>query len=158
MASACRLTFRRRWSRVGPILSPPVGAPRRRPERIDVARAAFYPNINLVGLVGAQSLGISNLANAGSDLGSVGAAVNLPIFDGGRRKAGFKVARAEYDAAVAAYDGVLNQALEEVADAVVSQRALDNRLAESVGAGRGHRPGSWPGGATRPARLISPPS
>jgi outer membrane protein TolC len=76
-------------------------------------------------------LGIGNLANAGSDLGSAGAVLGLPIFDGGRRKAGFKVARADYDAAVAAYDGTLNLALEEVADAVTSQRALEQRLADS---------------------------
>lgn len=100
-------------------------------ERIDVAHAAFYPNVNLIGLIGAQSLGIANLAEAGSGLGSIGAVLNLPIFDGGRRKAGYRVARADYDAAVATYDGVLNQALEEVADAVTSQRALERRLAES---------------------------
>ena len=57
--------------------------------------------------------------------------LGLPIFDGGRRKAGFKVARADYDAAIAAYDGTLNLALEEVADAVTSRRALDQRLVES---------------------------
>jgi hypothetical protein len=94
-------------------------------ERIDVAHAAFYPNVNLVGLIGVQSLGIGNLADAGSDLGSAGVVLGLPIFDGGRRKAGFKVARADYDAAVAAYDATLNLALEEVADAVTSQRALE---------------------------------
>ena len=103
-------------------------------ERIDVAHAAFYPNVNLVGLIGVQSLGIGNLANAGSDFGSVGAVLGLPIFDGGRRKAGFKVARADYDAAVGAYDVTLNLALEEVADAVTSQRALEQRLVESRGA------------------------
>ena len=100
-------------------------------ERIDVAHAAFYPNVNLVGLIGVQSLGIGNLASAGSDFGSVGPVLGLPIFDGGRRKAGFKVARADYDAAVAAYDGTLNLALEEVANAVTSQRALERRLSES---------------------------
>jgi hypothetical protein len=57
--------------------------------------------------------------------------LGLPIFDGGRRKAGFKVARADYDAAIAAYDATLNLALEEVADAVTSQRALEQRLTES---------------------------
>jgi NodT family efflux transporter outer membrane factor (OMF) lipoprotein len=101
-------------------------------ERIDVARAAFYPNVNLVGLIGVQSLGLGRLANAGSDLGSGGVVLGLPIFDGGRRKAGFKVARADYDAAVAAYNATLNLALEEVADAVTSQRALDRRLAETL--------------------------
>jgi hypothetical protein len=57
--------------------------------------------------------------------------LGLPIFDGGRRKAGFKIARADHDAAVAAYDATLNLALEEVADAVTSQRALERRLSES---------------------------
>lgn len=100
-------------------------------ERIDVAHAAFYPNVNLIGLIGVQSLGIGNLADAGARLGSAGGVINLPIFDGGRRKGGYRVARADYDAAVAIYDGVLNQALEEVADAVASQRALDRRLTDS---------------------------
>jgi NodT family efflux transporter outer membrane factor (OMF) lipoprotein len=100
-------------------------------DRINIAHAAFYPNVNLVGLIGVQSLGIDNLADAGSDLGSAGAVFGLPIFDGGRRKAGFKVARADYDAAVVAYDATLNLALEEVADAVTSQRALEQRLADS---------------------------
>jgi NodT family efflux transporter outer membrane factor (OMF) lipoprotein len=100
-------------------------------ERIDVAHAAFYPNVNLVGLIGAQSLGIGNLAAAGSGLGSIGPALGLPIFDGGRRKAGFRIARADYDTAVAAYDATLNLALEEIADAVTSQRALEPRLSES---------------------------
>lgn len=100
-------------------------------DRTDAARAAFYPNVNLVGLIGVQSLGLSHLAGAGSDLGSTGVVLNLPIFDGGRRKAGFKIARADYDAAVAAYDATLNLALEEVADAVTSQRALDRRLTET---------------------------
>jgi NodT family efflux transporter outer membrane factor (OMF) lipoprotein len=100
-------------------------------ERIDVAHAAFYPNVNLVGLIGVQSLGIGNLINAGSDFGSVGPVLGLPIFDGGRRKAGFKVARADYDAAVAAYDATLNLALEEVADTVTSRRALEQRLSDS---------------------------
>ena len=100
-------------------------------DRIDVAHAAFYPNVNLVGLIGLQSLGIGNLADAGSGIGSAGVAVNLPIFDAGRRKAGYRVARADFDAAVAAYDGALNNALEEVADAVTSQRALYGRLADT---------------------------
>ena len=100
-------------------------------DTIDEARAAFYPNVNLVGLIGAQSLGVGNLFKSGGDLGSAGVAIDLPIFDGGRRRAGYRVARADYDAAVAAYDGALTAALEEVADAVTSQRALDGRLAES---------------------------
>ena len=100
-------------------------------ETIDEARADFYPNINLIGLIGQQSLGVGNVFRRGANFGEAGAAFDLPIFDGGRRKARYRGARADYDAAVAAYDGALDAALEEVADAVTSQRALDGRLADS---------------------------
>ncbi|MGH6690165.1 MAG: TolC family protein, partial [Gammaproteobacteria bacterium] len=40
----------------------------------------------------------------------------------------YRGARAEYDAAVAAYDAAVTQALHDVADVAVSQRALSVRL------------------------------
>src|SRR5262245_56547531 len=52
--------------------------------RIDQARASFYPNVNLIAFIGYQSLNVSNLAKADSAIGSVGPAISLPIFDGGR--------------------------------------------------------------------------
>ncbi len=96
-----------------------------------MAKAAFYPNVNLAAFIGYQSLGLSNLFLSGSSIGQVGPAVSLPIFQGGRLQAGFKGARADYDEAVAVYDGVLTRALQQVADAATSHRALDGRLAES---------------------------
>ncbi|MEA3003944.1 MAG: hypothetical protein QOH81_2732 [Sphingomonadales bacterium] len=100
-------------------------------QRVGIARAAFYPNVNLTAFIGFQALGLGNLFKAGSDVGSVGPAISLPIFDAGRIRADYKGARAEADAAVASYDGILVQALREVADAATSQRALAARLAES---------------------------
>ncbi|MFB0871968.1 MULTISPECIES: efflux transporter outer membrane subunit [unclassified Sphingobium] len=97
--------------------------------RIKVARAQFYPNVNLLGLIGFEALGIGNLLNGGSDIGSAGPAMSLPIFDGGRRRANYRGARAEYDASVAMYDEVLTQALREVADAAVSSRRLVDEVA-----------------------------
>jgi outer membrane protein TolC len=99
--------------------------------RIKAAKADFYPNVNLVGFVGVQSLGLDMLAKSGSSLGAVGPAVSLPIFSGGRLEGAYRGARADYDAAVAAYDATLVQALRDVADAAVSSRALDARLAKS---------------------------
>lgn len=100
-------------------------------DTIDEARADFYPNVNLIGLIGLQSLGVGNIFKSGSNFGQAGAAVDLPVFDGGRRRARYRGARADYDAAVAGYDSALNAALEEVADAATSQRALDGRLSDS---------------------------
>lgn len=96
--------------------------------RIDVAKAGFYPNVNLAAFIGVQSLGLGNLTKSGSDIGQAGAAISLPIFDGGRLDGAYRGARADYDAAVAAYDRTLVQALQEVADAAAGQRALQARL------------------------------
>ncbi|MFV0644235.1 MAG: efflux transporter outer membrane subunit [Sphingomonadaceae bacterium] len=96
--------------------------------RIGQAKAAFYPNINLAGLIGLQALGLDNVFRSGSDFGNIAPAISLPIFDGGRLRGQYREAEAGYSAAVAQYDGVLVQALREVADATASQRALVNRL------------------------------
>jgi NodT family efflux transporter outer membrane factor (OMF) lipoprotein len=99
--------------------------------RIDQARAGFYPSVNLIGLVGVQSLGIANLTKSGSDLGSVGPAISLPIFNTERLQGQLRGAHADYDAAVATYNATLTNALREVADAATSRRSLDGELAAS---------------------------
>ncbi|ABF54818.1 efflux transporter outer membrane subunit [Sphingopyxis alaskensis] len=98
-------------------------------KRIDVARADFYPNISLSALVGLQSLGLSNLFDAGSEYGSGGAAISLPIFEGGRLSGRYRGARADYDGAIAAYDRTLIDALRDVADIVASRAATERQLA-----------------------------
>jgi NodT family efflux transporter outer membrane factor (OMF) lipoprotein len=98
-------------------------------KRIDVAKAGFYPNLNLAAFIGVQSLGLSNLSRSGSDIGQGGLAFSLPIFEGGRLAGAYRGARGDYDAAVAAYDQTLIEALQDVADAAASQRALQTRLA-----------------------------
>lgn len=106
--------------------------------RIDVARAGFYPNVNLTAFIGLQSLGLDDLTASGSDIGQAGAALSLPIFSAGRLEGAYRGARADYDAAVAAYDATLVGALRDVADAAAGERALAARLAaarESLAAG-----------------------
>ncbi|MBB6426777.1 efflux transporter outer membrane subunit [Sphingopyxis sp. JAI128] len=99
-------------------------------KRIDVARADFYPNISLSALVGLQSLGLSNLFKSGSEYGNGGAAISLPIFEGGRLQGRYRRARADYDAAIATYDRTLVGALRDVADLVASRAATARQLAE----------------------------
>ncbi|HEX4179857.1 MAG TPA: efflux transporter outer membrane subunit [Caulobacteraceae bacterium] len=100
-------------------------------KRVGVARAQFYPDINLVADIGFEALGVRNLFESGSDIGQVGPAVTLPIFEGGRLVAGLRGAHADYDEAVAVYDGALVEALHDVADAAAAERALGDRLKES---------------------------
>jgi len=100
-------------------------------KRIGVARAQFYPNINLAAYIGQQALFANLLWRGSSQIGGVSPAVTLPIFEGGRLRAQYRGAEADYDEAVAAYDETLIEALQRVADVSASERALDTRLAES---------------------------
>jgi NodT family efflux transporter outer membrane factor (OMF) lipoprotein len=99
--------------------------------RIAEARAAFYPNVNLAAFVGLQALHLENLASSGSDIGAVAPALSLPIFDGGRLRAGLSGAEADEDAAVAAYDAAVTEAFHQVADVVASQKALAAQLTDA---------------------------
>jgi NodT family efflux transporter outer membrane factor (OMF) lipoprotein len=100
-------------------------------KRIHVARAQFYPNINLAAYIGQQALFANLLFRNSSQIGSVGPAVSLPIFEGGRLREQYRGARSDYDDAVASYDATLVQALQELADTVASERVLGVRLQES---------------------------
>jgi NodT family efflux transporter outer membrane factor (OMF) lipoprotein len=92
--------------------------------RIRVARADFYPNINLSAVVGLQSLGLSNLLKPNSTFGTAGPAISLPLFSQGTLGGRYEAARAQYDEAVADYDERLVTALREVADALAGQRSV----------------------------------
>jgi NodT family efflux transporter outer membrane factor (OMF) lipoprotein len=100
-------------------------------KRVGAAKAAFYPDVNLAGLAGAQALPLNLLFNTGAETAQIGPAISLPILDSGRLSASFRGARADYDKAVADYDGALTTALREVADVAVAERSLTVRLAES---------------------------
>lgn len=91
---------------------------------VDVARAQFHPNINLVGFVGLSSLGLSRFIDTGSVQYGAGPALRLPIFDGGRLRANLQGRHAEVDAAIEAYNGALLRALREVADELASLQSL----------------------------------
>jgi len=98
---------------------------------IKQAHAAFYPNINIAAFVGLQALGLNNLFSSGSDIGQVGPALSLPLFDGGALKANLKSAESEHALAIASYNQDVLEAMQQVADTLTSQRALQARLDNS---------------------------
>lgn len=91
-------------------------------------QAEFYPDVNLSAFIGVQALGVDMLTQSGSSVGSIGPAISLPLFNGGRLRSQLGAVRAQYDEAVAHYHATLNRALQEVADNAVSQRALQQQL------------------------------
>lgn len=102
--------------------------------RIGVARADFYPNINLVAFAGFQAVGFSRLLTAQSATRGVVPAIGLPIFEGGRLRAQLGSSYALYDIAVEQYNATLVQALAEVANAVTQARSAEQQrqLAETA--------------------------
>jgi len=97
---------------------------------IDVAKAQFYPNVNLSAFIGLSSLGLSNLLNSGSMMTGIGPALRLPIFEGGALRAQLQGRVAAYDDAVALYNRTLTEALHQVADQVQSLRGADRQRQE----------------------------
>ena len=98
-------------------------------KRIDVAKAAFMPDINLSGFIGLQAFPIGQLFSNGN-VGQIGPAISLPLFEGGRLKAGYRGARADYDNAVDAYNQTVVTALQDVADAATSVQSASKQLDE----------------------------
>jgi NodT family efflux transporter outer membrane factor (OMF) lipoprotein len=101
-------------------------------QSIEVARAQFYPNINLAAFVGLQSLGSSFFLNSASRTLGVGPAISLPIFEGGRLRANLRGAAADYDIAVEQYNQSLADAMRDVVDQLAAWRSLrDQRVQQA---------------------------
>jgi NodT family efflux transporter outer membrane factor (OMF) lipoprotein len=102
-------------------------------KNIDAAHADFYPDVNLLAtaLLGSAATlgGFFNFVNSDGAGHSVGAAISLPIFDGGRRRGNYGVAVSSRDAAVDAYNQSVLNAMESVAAQVVSLHSLDQQRA-----------------------------
>jgi len=103
-------------------------------ERIDASEASFYPNVNLLGYVGHQSLGLSFFDLPSSLIAAVGPSVSLPILDGGALRGQYRRARAAYDASVANYNATLLKAMHDVANVVTSEKMLAPRLEKTEAA------------------------
>lgn len=94
------------------------------------AKAQFYPNINLTAFAGFSSIGLDRLLDTGSDQWGVGPAIRLPIFEGGRLRANLKGKTADLDAAIETYNGLVIDAVRDVADQLASTQALRRQQTE----------------------------
>lgn len=98
--------------------------------RVGAAKAGFYPNLELTGNIGLQSLTASQLLTGASLMDALGVAVHLPLFEPGRLRAGLGAARAEYDAAVDQYNGAVFRAAQDVSHAVMTRDAVSAQMAD----------------------------
>jgi NodT family efflux transporter outer membrane factor (OMF) lipoprotein len=94
--------------------------------QIGIAKAAYYPSLQLYGQGGWNSQDISKLFNAASTVWAVGANLTESIFTGGARRAQVEFSQAGYDASVASYRGTVLTAFQEVQDNVTGLEVLSN--------------------------------
>jgi len=97
-------------------------------------QALRYPRIGIAGSVGPAWLRVESMSTSGT-LWTLGPLqVSLPLFDGGTRVANVVAARARYDEAVSAYQGLVRNAVREVEAALITldasvQRVQDTQVA-----------------------------
>ena len=87
--------------------------------QVEVARAAMFPTLSLTGPLGGQSADLANLLKSGARVWSIGPSLLLPLFDGGRNIARTAQAKAQAEQVAIQYQGVVQTAFREVADALV---------------------------------------
>lgn len=93
---------------------------------IGAARAAFFPRLSLTAFLGVSSPELSNLFRGSQRSWSFAPQLSLPIFDAGRNQANLDLATVRKDIAVAEYEGVIQTAFREVADALAANDTLRN--------------------------------
>jgi len=93
--------------------------------RIGVARAAYYPLLNLTAAGGFESGAITTLLQGPAGLWSVGASAFQTVFDAGRRRAASDQAIAVYDQTVASYRETVLTSFQQVEDNLAALRILE---------------------------------
>jgi len=150
------MALREELTAVGPIPKPPaqvaVGLPSelllRRPDvarserqlaaqtaQIGVATRDLFPRFFISGAASLQSVRGSDFFDWQSRLLSVGPSVSWPIFEGGRIRANIALQTAAQQELLAAYEGIVLQAFQDVEDALVAfshEQATRAQLEEAV--------------------------
>jgi multidrug efflux system outer membrane protein len=96
---------------------------------IGAAKAALFPSISLTTSAGSLSPDLGGLFAGGSGTWLMAPALNLPLFDGGRRAANVEVAKTQQEIAVVSYQQTIETAFREVADSLNTQAQFDRQLA-----------------------------
>ncbi|WP_417070218.1 efflux transporter outer membrane subunit [Niveibacterium terrae] len=95
---------------------------------IDVAKAEFYPNVNLGAAIGLASMHTADFFSLHSRYAQLAPAISLPVFDGGRLRANLSARDAGYDEATAQYNQILVRAVGEVAEQLTTLRSDAEQL------------------------------
>jgi len=92
---------------------------------IGVSVANFFPQIGLTTFLGRASPELSSFTSGAGNLWDLGGTMSGPVFQGGRLRAGYRAAKAQFDEAKAAYQQSVITAFAEVSNALITRQKLD---------------------------------
>jgi multidrug efflux system outer membrane protein len=95
--------------------------------QIGVAKAAYFPQLSLSGLVGYESSNAASLLNWQNTIASLGASAAAPIFTGGRLKAGVEQSQAMFRQSLAQYEKTVLVAYQETEDQLSALHFLEEQ-------------------------------
>ncbi len=89
---------------------------------IKVARAAFFPSVQLTGQYGFANAALNTLFTPGGTIVSIAAGLTQPLFDGGTLRGQLEQTRGRYDELLADYRKAVVQAFTDVEDGLTAWR------------------------------------
>ena len=90
--------------------------------QIGVARAAYFPQISLTANAGYQSAALTDLFTGPAGVWTLAGTLTQPIFEGGRLKSGVRLAEAQNEQLLLAYQQAIQGAFRDVSNALVAYR------------------------------------
>ncbi len=91
---------------------------------IGVSIANFFPQIGLTTLLGRASPELSQFTGSAGNLWDLGGTLSGPIFQGGKLRAQYRGAKAQFNEAKAAYQQTILTSFQEVANALITRQKL----------------------------------
>jgi NodT family efflux transporter outer membrane factor (OMF) lipoprotein len=92
--------------------------------QIGVARAAYFPQLSLSGLLGGQSTQLASLFSGPASTWSLIPQLTQPIFTAGRLKSNVKLAEAERESALIQYQKSIQTAFFEVSNSLIAHQKV----------------------------------
>jgi multidrug efflux system outer membrane protein len=102
--------------------------------RIDAAKAAFYPDVNLTGSIGLDTVKVENLLQAASRTLYVGPTLSLPLFDSKRLDAQLDGTRTARNERIAEYNQTIIEAVRDVAQGGAQLQGIEQQITQQTAA------------------------
>lgn len=102
--------------------------------KIDAAKAAYYPDVNLTGSIGLDSVKAEDLLKFASRTLYIGPSVSLPLFDSKRLDAQLDGARTNRNERIAEYNQTIVEAVREVAQGGAQLQGIEQQIVQQSAA------------------------